>query len=59
LDFQQNLLTTIHELGLDMVFSNRADVVANVRGYLIPILNRVVRQAFDSLSLKYDDKWVA
>ncbi len=59
LDFQQNILVSIHELGLPMVMSNRDDVAVVVREHIIPIFNRVVRQAFDSLSLKYDDKWVA
>lgn len=59
LDFQQNILASVREMGLEMVMSNREDVAGLVRGHVIPIFNRVVRQAFDSLTLKYEDKWVA
>jgi len=59
LNFQQNILASVREMGLEMVMSNRQDVAGLVRGHVIPIFNRVVRQAFDSLTLKYEDKWVA
>ncbi len=59
LNFQQNLLVSVRELGFEMLMSNRDDVGGLVEGHAIPLFNRVVRQAFDSLSLKYDDKWVA
>lgn len=59
LNFQQNLLVSIHELGMDKVMSNREDILGGVRGHIIPLFNQVVRQAFDSLTLKYDEKWVA
>ena len=59
LNFQQNLLVSVRELGFEMLMSNRDDVGGLVEGHAIPLFNRVVRQAFDSLTLKYEDKWVA
>ena len=59
LNFQQNLLVSVRELGFEMLMSNRDDVGGLVEGHAIPLFNRVIRQAFDSLSLKYEDKWVA
>jgi len=59
LDFQQNVLVSVRELGLEMLMSNSDDVGGLIEGHAIPLFNRVVRQAFDSLTLKYEDKWVA
>ncbi len=59
LNFQQNILVSIREMGFELLMSNREDVGGVVEGHAIPIFNRVVRQAFDSLTLKYEDKWVA
>lgn len=58
LDFQQNILVVIKEMGFENLFSNQ-DINGSVMGHTIANFNKLVRQAFDSLTLKFDQKWVA
>lgn len=58
LDFQQNILVVIKEMGFENLFSNQ-DIYGSVMGHTIVNFNKLVRQAFDSLTLKFDQKWVA
>lgn len=61
LNIYQNVLVLVLESGFSRLLS-KADYLIQVsvgeKTYIIPNLHKLARQAFDSLSLKFDDKWV-
>lgn len=58
LPFSQNLITMITEMGIEAMINDNG-AIASTNGYFIPDINKIVRQAFDSLTIKFENKWVA
>lgn len=58
LPYSQNLLIAIKETGFDYMMDNDLNVGSVFYGYLIPYANRLIRKAFDRLSLRYESEWV-
>lgn len=59
LPFVQNLLIAVLETGFEYMMDNEINASAKMYGYLIPYSNRLIRKAFDRLSLRYGSEWVA
>lgn len=58
MNFQQNLVIAVSELGFQHMASTQ-NMCSKVFGFMIPQMNHIIRHAFESLTSKYGDAWVA